>query len=263
MTVIAVFVALAAMMAAPSPYEGVTEPIRQVVIGSTVAGRVKEIRSEEGRRVRKGGVIMVLEKDEEELNVSIAKLEAEDSSEILSARQKRQTYERDYAATKKLFETSNSVSEEQLWEKELNFKTADADLQKALAVKAKQKLEYQMSKVQLEKRMLRAPFDGIVVKHHKHIAESVQALEPLVDFVDVRHCRFVSYVLAPLAQRFRKGQVVTLQLDGASAPRLRKGRVSFVAPVVDKSSLLRAVKIVFDNANGSIEPGVTGRILVK
>jgi len=254
--------AFAAAMAAPSPYEGVTEPIQQAVIGSTVAGKIKAVKASEGERVHKGDTLLVLEKDEEELNVAITKVVAENTADILSAQQKKTTFERDYKATKQLFDNSNSVSEEQVWEKELNFKTAEAELMKAQALNEKDKLENSMAKVQLEKRIIRAPFDGIVVKHHKRIAESVQALEPLVEVVDVRRCRFTSYVLANLAQGFHKGQDVSLQLDGAAGPRLRKGKISFISPVVDKASMLRVVKVVFENGDGSIEPGVTGRVLL-
>jgi len=253
----------ALLIAAPSPYEGVTEPIQEAVVGSTVSGKIKAVVAPEGARVRKGKVVLLLEDDEEEINVAITGVVADDTSDVVSTRQKRLTFERDYLATKRLFESSNSVSEEQLWEKELSFRTADAELAKALAMSEKERLENGMAKAQLEKRILRAPFDGVVVKHRKRIAESVQALEPLFDIVDVRRCRFTTYVVANLAQSFRKGQVVTLQLDGGAAPRERKGTIDFISPVVDKASMLRVVKVVFDNGDGSIEPGVTGRILVK
>ncbi|SHL90569.1 hypothetical protein SAMN05720487_1482, partial [Fibrobacter sp. UWT2] len=37
----------------------------------------------------------------------------------------------------------------------------------------------------------------------------------------------------------------------------------FVSPVVDKSSMLRTVKVIFDNTDLAVEPGVTGKILLK
>jgi len=261
MGIAAILSGLRLVLSAGSGFEGVTEPISMAVIGTTVPGKVREISVPEGGRVRKGQVILMLEREEEELNVAITKVVAENRSDSLASTQKRQTFERDYNATRKLFETSNSVSEEQLWEKELNFKTADAELLKSTMTKKKEWLEHEMAKAQLEKRILRAPFDGVVVKHRKKVAESVQALEPLVDVVDVRRCRFVTYVVAQEAQGFRLGQTVKLQLDGSRQPRLRQGKITFVSPVVDKASMLRTVKVVFENADGSIEPGVTGRIL--
>lgn len=261
MALASVLALLSALLPSAAGFEGVTEPISMAVIGTTVSGKVREIPIQEGGRVRKGQVILVLEREEEELNVAITKVVAENRSDSMVASQKKATFERDYKATKRLYDSSNSVSEEQLWEKELNYKTAEAELLKSVMTKKKEWLEHDMAKAQLEKRILRAPFDGVVVKHRKKVAESVQALEPLVDVVDVRRCRFISYVVAQEAQGFRLGQTVNLQLDGARQPRLRKGKITFVSPVVDKASMLRTIKVVFENADGSIEPGVTGRIL--
>ena len=45
--------------------------------------------------------------------------------------------------------------------------------------------------------------------------------------------------------------------------RNKKGKIEFISPVVDKASLLRTVKVVFENSDKSVEPGVTGKIFVK
>jgi RND family efflux transporter MFP subunit len=243
-------------------FEGVTEPISQAVIGAMVPGRVDEILVAEGAFVRKGEVILSLEKNEEELNVAMSKLIADSKAELNSARTKMETYQKDYLATKKLFETSNSISEEQVWEKELNYKLAAADYEKQQMLEEKEKLDFDMANVQVAKRIIRAPFDGVVVSIHKNKSESVQALEPLIEIVDVRKCRLTAYIVAPDAQALRKGQEIGLQLDGTKVARNRKGRIEFISPVVDKSSLLRTVKVIFDNTDGSIEPGVTGRLLM-
>lgn len=241
-------------------FEGMTEPIAQAVVSATVQGRIDSILVPEGTFVSKGQVIITLEKEEEALNEAMTKLVAESKADLLSTQKKFQTFEKDYKAVKTLFETSNSVSEEQVWEKELNYKLAEAEHQKQQMIEEKEILEYRMASVQLAKRVIRAPFDGVIVKVHKNRSESVQALEPLFEIVDVRKCRMVVYILAPEAQGLKKGMELTLELDGAKAGRTRKGKVDFVSPVVDRSSMLRTVKILFDNTDGSIEPGVTGRI---
>jgi RND family efflux transporter MFP subunit len=242
-------------------YEGVTEPIARAVVSATVPGRIDSILVAEGAFVAKGQVVITLEKEEEAINEAIAKLLAASKSDLVSTQKKAETFEKDYRAVKKLFETSNSVSEDQVWEKELNFKLAEAEFQKQNMVEEREVLESRMASVQLAKRVIRAPFDGVIVKINKNPSESVQALEPLFEIVDVRQCRMVVYVVAPEAQGLRRGMELTLELDGSRTSRTRKGKVDFVSPVVDRSSMLRTVKVVFDNTNGSIEPGVTGRLL--
>lgn len=247
--------------AARFSFEGVTEPIAQAVVSATVSGKIDEIPVAEGQVVRKGDILVTLERDPEELSVAMTKLVAESKAELAAAKIRMETFRKDYEATKSLFDSSNSVSAETLWEKEMQFKTAEAEHDRLLMMEEKETLESRMAQAELARRVIRAPFNGVVVKLHKRVSESVQALEPLVEVVDVRRCRFVAYVHAPEAQNLQKGQELSLQLDGEKTPRLRTGRIEFISPVVDKSSLLRTVKLVFDNSDGSIEPGVSGRIV--
>ena len=55
---------------------------------------------------------------------------------------------------------------------------------------------------------------------------------------------------------------VKLILNVSARGREKQGTVEFVSPVVDKASLLRTVKVIFDNSNHSVEPGVTGKIVL-
>lgn len=241
---------------------GMTEPIAQAVVSSSVAGKVQTIEAAEGVFVHKGDVILTLEKDTEAWELQRAKLILDDQADLESVRKKMEIYGKDYRATKALFEQSNSVSEEQLWEKELQFRTAESEYQKLQVLERKEELEYNIALVAYNQRIIRAPFDGVIVKIHKHIAEGVQALEPLVEIVDVRQCRMIAYLVASQTQSLRVGQQVRLELEGAQQLRKRQGRIDYISPVVDQSSMLRTLKIVFKNTDGSIEPGVTGKVLI-
>ena len=88
-------------------------------------------------------------------------------------------------------------------------------------------------------------------------------LEPVIEIADVRTCRMVAYVVANRAGKLKPGQQVSLSLDGRKQVRRKKGKIEFVSPVVDKSSMLRTVKVIFDNTDLAVEPGVTGKILLK
>lgn len=256
-------VLLAASMAVAGRFswEGVTEPYAQAVIGSTVSGKVDDILVAEGQTVKKGEVLLELEREEERLSAEMARIVAQSKADLQGSEAKEATLERDFRATRQLFDSSNSVSEEMVWQKELEWKLATAERARLAMLEEKEALEHKLAEAQVARRVVRSPFQGVVVKLHKREAESVQALEPLVEVVDVRRCRLVAYVAATEAQSLRTGQELTIQLDGAAKPRVRKGRIEFLSPVVDRSSMLRTVKVVFDNADGSIEPGVSGRIV--
>lgn len=97
----------------------------------------------------------------------------------------------------------------------------------------------------------------------KNNGESVEALAPILEIADVRTCRMVAYIIADKAGKLKVGQKVSLTLDGRKQSRSKKGKIEFVSPVVDKASMLRTIKIVFDNADKTIEPGVTWKVILK
>lgn len=251
-----------AITAQAAGFDGVTEPTAQAKIGFTVSGKIDSIWVKEGMFVHKGDTLMNLVKTEEEIRSRITKITAEDVSSVVSAKAKMDAYEKDLQVTKKLFETSNSISEEQIWEKEMNFNVAKAEWEAAKIAKAKDSLEHRMARAQLKKQFLIAPFDGEIVNIVKNPSESVEALEPIVEIADVRTCRMIAYIIVNKASSLKVGQQVNLLLNSGKA-RNKKGEIEFISPVVDKASLLRTVKIIFDNSDKSVEPGVTGKILLK
>lgn len=238
-------------------FKGITEPVKQATISGVQTGRVAVIHRKEGESVKKGDVILELEKEEQELETERRKLIAESKAELNSAQQQVRTLKRDYEATKQIFDTTQSVSEEELWKKELEYQLAVAENDRLKVAEERESLEYQISSTQLKSRLITAPFDGIVVKLHLQAGESCEVRDPLVRIVDISKCRFITYVDAAVSGLFQ-GRKVSLKINAGASPRIFQGVVEYAAPVVDPSSGLREVKVLFDNINGEIQPGVSG-----
>jgi multidrug efflux pump subunit AcrA (membrane-fusion protein) len=73
--------------------------------------------------------------------------------------------------------------------------------------------------------------------------------------------RFIAAVPAAWSQRLRTGLNVRIELGQESQLRLRTAQVVFVSPVTDPSSGLVEVIAEFDNPDGAVRPGITGRLL--
>jgi RND family efflux transporter MFP subunit len=242
---------------------GITEPLNDATISAIVAGRVAVIRKKEGEAVAKGDVVLEMEKEEQELEAARRKLIFESKVEVNSAKHQADTLKLDYTATKQLFDTTQSVSEEELWKKELDYKLAMAEYDKLVIAEQREELEWKIAEEQLKERIVFAPFNGTVVKIFKHAGDSANAQDPLARVVDVHQCRFVAYVEAASAPHLAKGSKVTLKIgEGASAVS-RTGTVEFMSPVVDPSSGLREVKALFDNSDGKVQPGVSGLMVLE
>ncbi|MGE5309265.1 MAG: efflux RND transporter periplasmic adaptor subunit [Deltaproteobacteria bacterium] len=146
----------------------------------------------------------------------------------------------DYERNLRLYEKNNSVSTEELQKKEL---------------------DYKLAQVELEKRLIRAPFDGIVTKFYRHVGEYSDPQQPLLRIVNIRKCRFIGY-LDREAGKLEKGAKTRINIGQSNGPEY-EGEVEFISPVVDASSGLREVKILFDNTEKPVTPGVVGFLLEK
>jgi len=81
--------------------------------------------------------------------------------------------------------------------------------------------------------------------------------------VDTRRCYFITHLEASAAARLNLDQTVRLVIDGGAGPVSVQGKIAFLSPVVDPASGLQKVKVLFDNADGKVRPGVSGKMLLE
>ncbi len=242
--------------------QGITEPLRQAVISAEFASRVIAIRKNEGAFAKKGDTIFELDYKAPQLDAERSRIIAENKAEINAAKLKMQTAKLDFDATTTLHDSTRSVSDEELWKKKLEYDLAKNECERLAIVKEREIVEYRISLERLSHFCVIAPFDGVVAQRFLNEAESCKPQEPLIKFVDVHKCRFITYVPVDRSHGLSKGNEVTLSLGNVREPQLRQGIIEFVSPVIDASSGLRTVKVIFDNSDGSIQPGITGALFI-
>lgn len=241
---------------------GVIKPLDDLKLSLTVAGRIEAVLAREGTRVRKGDVILHLDKTLEELEVSRRLLLLNDRSKLDEAIAREQTLKGQVEHARRLLET-NTISRKQLEDEELALSAVVSDRQAMEVMKKREQVEYELARENLARRFLYAPIDGEVIKIHYQIGESVAMHEPLVRLVDVSRVRFTGNVGARTAARIRTGSQLAVRLGPESGSRTRKGRVVFVSPVADLASGLVEVKVELDNADGGIRPGTIGALVIS
>jgi multidrug efflux pump subunit AcrA (membrane-fusion protein) len=85
----------------------------------------------------------------------------------------------------------------------------------------------------------------------------------LIRVVDTRQCYFVSNVEARAAGRLKRDQTISLEIESVPAAIKIQGKIIFLSPVVDPASGLQKVRIVFDNTDGRVHPGVAGKLIIE
>jgi RND family efflux transporter MFP subunit len=240
---------------------GITEPLHDAKVSSAVAGTVVAIRVTEGQLVKAGDPVFELDSDLETLEVERRKLLAESTVEVDAARNRMETLGVDLEGTRRLHEQTHSVSAEDLRKKELEYRLAKADLDRLVVSHKREEIEYRIAVAQRQKKTVTAPFDGVVVKLQLELGESASQQQPLFRIVDTSRCRLVVHMEQAPSLKLKPGAKVNLRIMEADGPVAVQGSVEFISPLVDAASGLREVKVVFDNPDGRVHPGVAGLIV--
>ena len=228
--------ALGAHGADPLAVTGITEPFLDVTLSTPVPGIITTQKFREGDFVQAGDVILELDKKLEELEVERRKL----------VRDQKWS---DFDGTQKLFKTSKGVSREEVEKKEAEYKIAA--------------VEHDMAVEQLRRRQVISPLSGTISEIVLDPGEACQPYQALVHVVDTRQCYFITHLEAQPAARLNLDQAMRLVIDTGAGPVPVQGKVVFLSPVVDSASGLQKVKVLFDNRDGKVRPGVSGKMFLE
>ena len=249
---------------------GISKPILDVILSapaggtvSTTGGVVSSIHVSEGDKISKNQVLIELEKRQEELGVERGQLILDDKSELAAAEQKVHTLKADLDSTRKLFEATGSISKEALAAKELEYKVAVAERDRLEAAEKSQDVELRLAKELLQQKTIRSPLNGRVVRLFKQVGEGCRSQDPLIRVVDISSFHFEANLEAKSGSLLKLNETVEIVFGSSERLKRIQGRLVFVSPVVDPSSGLLRVKILCENKNEHIKPGMDGSLILK
>jgi RND family efflux transporter MFP subunit len=262
---ILVLATLSQAVAADEPVSvvGLASAVYDAALGSTVPGVVEEVGVSDGQTVKQGDVLLVIERDTEDLEVQRRNLIWQDKSQLEGAIHRLDTLRKDIEATRTLYETSRSVRLDELEKKELEVKLAESYVEQMKTVEKREEIEYLISEEQKKLRQINAPTNGVVTKVFPEKGEYVQQHEPLIRLVNLDRCYLTCNVEASLGHRFKTGAVMSIRFESPQATIEREGTVVFVSPMVDPASGLKEIKLVFDNEDHAVSPGVQGTLVLE
>jgi RND family efflux transporter MFP subunit len=242
--------------------QGIVEPFRFADISPEISGRIVEISISEGRTALYGDTILKIEYTEDSLLADRARMAAENKADLKAARLKMEMTKLEYDATQLVYDSTSAVSEEELWGKKYQYEAALAEYEQLTEKKEQERVEYSIAKARLKTHFIIAPYRCVIASIKLHQWEHCTVAQPLVSVVDESVCRFVTYVPLSLIQQLATGKKVKLQVAVKNGWISKVGTVDFISPVADPESDLFTVKIKFDNTDNSVNPGVTGFLLI-
>lgn len=230
--------------------------IRDVSLGFRVAGRIAEVRYEEGDRVEKGSVVAVLDKQpfEDEVALYTAQLEAAE----VSLRKVEKPYLRRAQLTK-----IGAISTEERDDAEAAKDEAVADVKTA-------KARLQQSLTRLEDTIISAPNDGIILTRVREPGAVVSAGEPVCSLALDNPVWVRSYIDEPRLGLIHPGQKAIVLTDSGGK---YEGQIGFISPQAEftpknvetsqlRTDLVYRLRVIVNNPDNGLRQGmpVTVRI---
>lgn len=203
---------------------GTTRARNSVTIANEIAGRIVEIKFEEGQRVRQGDILVVLDQRQAQADLEVAQARLKDA-------------EAKYQRAKRL-RSSNSIADAELEELETALTVARANSEAA--------------RTRLENLQITAPFDGVVGLREVSIGAYLATGTTIttLDSMDQMLVRFD--VPQRFLARLHPGQSVNI---GAGAGETYRGEVTELGSRIDPQSRSLTVQSRIDNSEGQLRPG--------
>jgi membrane fusion protein (multidrug efflux system) len=197
----------------------------EVELRSEISGKVTHILFNEGKRVKKGEVLVKI--NDSELQATLKKNKAR---EVL-ARDKEFRY-------KQLLEKNlTSQQEYDLQLSELNTVLADVELTEA----------------QLAKTVITAPFDGIVGLRSVSVGSYISPQTKIASLQSINPMKVDFSVPQKYFGLIREGKAIFVRLS--SSPKIYTGKIYAVEPKIDQNTRTIQARALIPNERGDLTPG--------
>jgi multidrug efflux system membrane fusion protein len=208
---------------------GRTEPARRVMLKAATVGTVVEVVAPRGARVNEGEVLLRLDVSDREARMTQAEA---------SVRQRELEYRAQAELAPGGYITEARVAE-------------------ALALLEAARAERERAKLDLERMVVRAPFDGVVLEREIELGDYVTPGDPLLSFLDDRTIIVAGDVAESNIASVALGDTADARLvDGAT----HSGTVRYIAPLANTTTRTFLVELALDNTKGRIPLGATARL---
>ena len=255
---------------------GVLLPTQTADVSSRIAGQVQSVRPDVGSVVKKGDVLVVL--DTEMLNAQLTQAEAglksaeaavqEVQSRMELAKINLDMIQKNYDRTKALFDSgiaSQSQLDDLTGRLDTAMKqyksTAGPELDKAHAVFDTTKANIQYLQVQIDSATIRSPINGIVTNRNADPGEVVSPGVTVISVANTATLKMKTNVTQDLLPLLEVGQEIDVTVD-IYPDRILKGVISGIGPIAVNTGGIFPLEIAIGN-DGSILSGLSAHAMLN
>ena len=224
-------------------------PAASVSLSAPTPGIISAQPIPEGSRVTAGQVILELDAREEEARLQ----EAQAQKDLATAEAARA--EAAFLRAKELFD-SNFQSQRQ-------YDDAKAAYDRGRALIKQAEAGIVAAQYRLERKTVRAPFDGLLLRRFKSPGEAIENFETVARLIDDSYLEMLMFADASRFGTIQNGQIHTIELlDGPNAGTQVEATVVSVDPVIDPASGTFRFKLRIQPGN-NVAVGLSAKLIAS
>ena len=209
--------------------------INQSKLAFEVGGIVKEITATVSKQVKKGDILIKLNASSEEIGLKNAKNE-EELAQI--------AYNNVKSKMDKFKQVQNVIDKQSFEDIETNYKQAELNLAKA-------KINVERYEDALEKKILRAPYDGVISAKYIDLAQGVAPVQQVVmEIFSYPEVKLLISFDEKFKDKIKVGQIYRYKINGEQ----KEAKIALVYPSID----IKTRKIFAEIYTKNLTPGLFG-----
>lgn len=228
------------------PAEIQVEPDREAHVSSVVAGQLSRVSASIGDHVKAGQTLAVLR------SVALGQARAQAARSAANV-----------AVAKANFDRQQELQKEKIGARR-QFLEAQAALRRAEAERsaANRALEVYGRGGSGSEMSIKSPISGRIVARHATVGEVVSPTDALFKVTDNARVWVIGQVYQQNAGQVAEGASAVLTLQ-AFPGRVFRGELDYVAPALDERTRTLPVRLVLDNPDGVLKPGLFGTLSIR
>lgn len=228
-------------------------PIQRADLAVSIDGPLSELYVQEGSLVEAGELLALIDDRIAKASAEAARAAANRTAALLSATTKvtlaEQYLERIQAAAGK-----DAASGIEVDEAHSKLEEAKAQVQDCKESKQEAEARLAIELARLQSHEVRAPFQGVVVKVHKRLGETLGRDQVLITLVNVDTLRAEIFIPVELITRIHRDESIEIYADLPGTPALQ-GRITHIDPLIDAATGTIRITVEMDNRETQLPAG--------
>lgn len=242
-------------------FRAVSRPSDHRSLAFSLRGMIAHTIVKAGDEITRGQVLVKLEDSVQSLTVELAKLQAEDMSDIDNAKRTMAFREEDLKYTRESSQ-QGGANEKELRNAVFQADLAKIDYESVMRGMQQRRVSLAREKARLDEMQIVSPIDGVVVEVLKQAGETADEQSPVVSIVAVDPLWLDVSVPTARAMELSVGDTAQIHWEEVDALPEMEGTIIFRSPVAHGGAREMLVRLVVANPD-SIPSGLHAKVTFR